>query len=178
MGRRDGFTLLELMIVVAVIAVLAATAIPSFVAAKIATNETSAIASLRTYASAQQMYRQVDYDKDSVLSYATPYTILYSTDVNGRPLELIPKDFADATQPGRSKSGYFFTDITQGAGGPFNINAEHGLSASPAYYGRTGRMSYIIETGGTVYMQDLGDNIPVVSWPAQPRAEGWAPHGG
>ncbi len=52
-----GFTLIELMIVVAIIAIIAAIAIPSLLQSKMAANEASAISGLRTLSSAQELYR-------------------------------------------------------------------------------------------------------------------------
>src|SRR5438309_9369636 len=51
-----GFSLIELLIVVAIILIIAAIAIPSFLRAKIASNESSAVASIRTIATAETTY--------------------------------------------------------------------------------------------------------------------------
>ena len=57
MKRNQGFTLIELMIVVAIIAIIAAIAIPSLLNARKAGNEASAISSLRTLSTVQEQYR-------------------------------------------------------------------------------------------------------------------------
>ena len=55
--RREGFTLIELMIVVAIIAVIAAIAIPSLLNARKSANETKAIATLRSISTSQEQYK-------------------------------------------------------------------------------------------------------------------------
>jgi len=57
MRKQEGFTLIELMIVVAIIAIIAAIAIPSLLNARKAGNEASAISSLRTLTTVNEQYR-------------------------------------------------------------------------------------------------------------------------
>ena len=68
--KHDGFTLIELMIVIAIIAIIAAIAIPNLLDARKAANEASAIASLRAIHSAQNVYREQDKDGNGTLDYA------------------------------------------------------------------------------------------------------------
>jgi len=57
MQHRKGFTLIELMIVIAIILIIAAIAIPGFLNAKMSANETSAVGSLRAINTAEVSYQ-------------------------------------------------------------------------------------------------------------------------
>ena len=57
MRKPDGFSLIELLIVVAIILIIAAIAIPNLLRARIAANEASAVSSMRTIVSAEATYQ-------------------------------------------------------------------------------------------------------------------------
>ena len=70
---RAGFTLIELMIVIAIIAIIAAIAIPRLMSARLAANESAAISTLRSISSAQAQIQSsgaIDTDSDGAGEYA------------------------------------------------------------------------------------------------------------
>ncbi|HTC24605.1 MAG TPA: prepilin-type N-terminal cleavage/methylation domain-containing protein, partial [Gemmatimonadales bacterium] len=101
---NQGFTLIELMIVIAIIAIIAAIAIPGLLSSQRASNERNASASLKTLASAEADFRGNDREGNKVQDFwVMDLAQLYGMDPIGstEPIKLIEVSVAgaDATTP-------------------------------------------------------------------------------
>lgn len=129
-ARRQGFTLIELMIVVTIIAIIAAIAIPNLISARKAGNEASAISALRTLATVSETYRA------RFLRYP------------GNLSDLETTGYIDSLLGSGVKSGFSFTY----AGSPdvWSCNAD------PTIPGTTGDRYFFVNNSGVIRFSSTG----------------------
>jgi len=150
MRRTKGFSLIELLIVVAIILIIAAIAIPNLLRAKMAANESSAVASIRTINTAMITY-QSSYP---TVGYATALTNLGGISPctpSSVTACLIGSDLAAGV-----KSGYNFAAV--GAGGPPSV--QYYTSGVPTVLNQTGTRSFCSFEDAVLRVQPSGASIP------------------
>lgn len=97
---NKGFTLVEIMIVVAIIALLAAIAIPNLLRARHNSNEAAAIGAMRTYSAALESFRAAQTPP------AYPLNLPLLSAANP---PYVAASLTNATNAGASRQGYFYT---------------------------------------------------------------------
>ena len=141
MVREKGFSLIELLIVVAIILIIAAIAIPNLLRSRIAANEASAVSGIRAITTAEHAYNSAYPDVGytcSLSSLGPPAT--------GQPPTSTASDILDPVISAGLKSGYTFT-LTGCSGTPIS---NYQSTASPITVGGSGQRAFCSDSSGII----------------------------
>jgi len=132
------------LVVGAIIAVVAAIAIPNLIDARKGSNEAASIGALRTLTTAQALYREGDKDKNGTLDYAASLEDL-------RRVGLI-----DGILGGGMKQGYRF-EIVEGT------EERWSATAVPLQPGKSGERSFFVDESGIIRSRAAPDGAPATA---------------
>lgn len=146
MKKRDaGFSLIELLIVVAIILIISGIAIPNLLRSKIAANETSAVGSLRTLNTVCIMYMVTYGNYPQALANLGP----------GNPATTSAADLIDSVLASGIKAGYSFT-YTPGTNDNSANVFSYAITAVPISPGTTGQRSFYTDESGVIRVSPSG----------------------
>jgi len=148
--RQAGFSLIELLIVVAIILILAAIAIPNLIQSKMTANEASAVQTLRDINTAESMY-SIQYGAGFSLDLPSlGGTTGTPTSTNA---ELIPDPVA---QSPNTKDGFSFTYVVTGNNGPNGTPSNYTVNANPITPGSTGHRWFFTDESFVIRYDTTG----------------------
>lgn len=153
MKRNSGFTLIELMIVVAIIAIIAAIAIPNLLRSRMSANEAGAAGGIRTIATGEVAYQAAGID--ATTNGIGKYGSLTALGTGTTP-------FIDSALSSGTKQGYSF-QATQTL--ESNAVPRYTATASPALVNKTGIKAYFVDESGMIRFEGDGSAATSTSPP-------------
>jgi type IV pilus assembly protein PilA len=150
--QSQGFSLIELLIVVAIILIIAAIAIPNFMRSRVAANQASAVGSVRALNTAEFTYASTyGQGYSATLGYLGPPASGQATDTTHAGIVdsvLSGTASGGSTAMTSTKSGYLFT---YSPGAPVNGQIlSYTINADPVNRGTTGTNSYFVDQSGVI----------------------------
>lgn len=156
LSLRRAFTIVELLMVCAIIALLAALSIPNLVASKLKANETSAIAKLKKIHAAQFSFKNSDLDNDGKGNFGNMQALITAGQI----------DFGNGTNAPFNSDGYAFE--CEPSSDPSQVNYAFVATANPINPGSTGERNFVMDINGLVHFK-TGEEILAAS--LQPACE-------
>lgn len=139
--RQKGFSLIELLIVVAIILVIAAIAIPNLLSARMAANESSAVGAVRTI-------------NTSCITYAVTYSDVgfppaLANLASASTATSTTADLIDTSLASGAKAGYNFVYVA-GTPNSSGVIDTYTMNANPAAPGASGVRYFYSDQGGVI----------------------------
>jgi type IV pilus assembly protein PilA len=153
----SGFSLIELLIVIAIILIIAAIAIPNFIRSKMVANEASAVENLRTISTAS-------------FAYTTTYNIGFAPSLaalsgNATIPDQTQAGLIDVVLASGTKSGYSFTYSVTGVDGTGDVT-NYSVNADPTVPGNTGNRHFYTDQTAIIRQ-----NLTTTAGPTDPALQ-------
>jgi len=158
--QQKGFSLIELLIVVAIILIIAAIAIPNLLRSRMAANESSAVGSVRTMNTAAISY-------NSTYGNGFPPSMAAIGNNGTTSISCTNGEFIDTVLTSGTKSGYTFilshglaanilNSTSSSCSGGYGYSDGYMITATPVTVGTTGQRSFCTDASGVIRFNTQG----------------------